>query len=396
MLQFCISQQLDAPPFAFKATGIRVYSLEEALYHVYHYWRESVDDVLSDRMITWVTDLGLTYIAARMKDLTKLDSFVSRVIGFLKLVEYFNERELRELQANLTRWEMRREWEQLKERGDYFLKRNEPGKALPLYKSALQFEENVPLLNNLAVAYMRLSSYEEAVRHLSWAREIEPQNTKLALHFAEAAILNGQYEKGEDTLRETVNNYIKNEDTSRQSSNNPDDNISADIAYLYGLMAYERHDYPTALEFFEEALVKDPAVPLYAYKMADTYLRMRLFDKALETLKRVDKPNEEHYTKQAEIYAAYGNIPAAIRAVQQALTRADSVHLWVRLAEYYRRDYDLTRANDSIIRALALDADNDMARLENARIKKGLGRMREYQAGLADVLRGFKQRYLQV
>jgi hypothetical protein len=42
-----------------------------------------------------------------------------------------------------------------------------------------------------------------------------------------------------------------------------------------------------------------------------------------------------------------------------------------------------------------MDADNDMARLENARIKKGMGRTREYQAVLTEVLRGFKQRYRQ-
>jgi tetratricopeptide (TPR) repeat protein len=375
MLQFCVSQQPDAPPFAFKATGIRVYSFEEALYHAYHYWRESVDDLLSDEMVAWVTDLGLTYIAARMKDLSKVDSFADRMTGFLRLIEYFNDAELNGLRENLTRWEMRREWEQLKERGDYFLTRNEPGKALPLYRRALLYEENVPLLNNLAVAHMRLSGYAEAVRLLSRAMELAPDNVALTLHYAEAAILNGLFDEGKATLQQL------------QGKEN------ADIPYLYGLMAFEQHDYPAALNYFEHALKQDAAVPLYTYKMADTYLRMRQFDKALETLQRVDKPNEEYYTKQAEIYAAGGNVPAAIRAIQQALANGDSLNLWVRLAAYYRQDYDLTRANESIIRALALDADNDRARMENARIKKGLGRIREYQAGLNDVLRGFKQRY---
>jgi tetratricopeptide (TPR) repeat protein len=405
MLQFCVSQQPDAEPFTFKATGIRVYSFEEALYHVYHYWRESVDDVFSDGMVTWVTDLGLTYIAARMKDLAKGDSFAGRMTGFLQLVEYFNEKELVELRVNLTRWETRREWEQLKERGDYFLTRSEPGKALPLYRRALQYDENVPLLNNLAVAHMRLSSYTEAVRHLARARELEPDNAALTLHYAEAAILNGTYGEGEAALKKA----------EKAGANGlPPGNASrGDVPYLYGLLAYEKQDYPAALQCFEEAAARDASVPFYAYKMADAYLRMRQYDKALEALQRITAPDEAYYTKQAEIYAAYGNIPAAIRAVQQALSPAaalpsaapsatpsvtghDPAELWVRLAAYYRMDYDLERANASIIRALAIDADNDKARLENARIKKGLGRMREYQAGLAEVLRGFKQRYRQV
>ncbi|MCL2501476.1 MAG: tetratricopeptide repeat protein [Defluviitaleaceae bacterium] len=381
MLQFCVSQQSDAPPFAFKATGIRVYSFEEALYHVYRYWRESVDDFLSDGMVTWVTDLGLTYIAARMKDLAKVDSFAERMTGFLRLAEYFNEKEIADLRVNLTRWETRREWEQLKDRGDYFLSRGEPGKALPLYRRALQYDENVPLLNNLAVAFMRLSAYTEAVRHLARARVLEPDNIALTLHYAEAAILCGEYGKGEKALN--------------QASPHDAAHAEGDIPYLYGLMAYEKQDYPAALARFEEAMKQNAAVPLYAYKMADTYLKMRQFDKALDALKRVDKPDEEYFTRQAEIYAVYGNIPAAIKAIQQALMGGDSVNLWVRLAAYYRKDYDLERANGAIVRALSLDASNDMARLENARIKKGLGRMREYQAGLADVLRGFKQRYRQ-
>ncbi|MCL2203516.1 MAG: tetratricopeptide repeat protein [Defluviitaleaceae bacterium] len=377
MLQFCLSQQPEAPPYAFKATGIRVYSFEEALYHVFRYWRESVDDVLSDGMVTWVADLGLTYLAARMKDLKKVDSFAERMVGFLTLAQYFDEKEIAGLTGELTRWEARREWEQLKERGDYFLSRNEPYKALPLYRRALQYDENVPLLNNLAVAQMRLSGYGEALRLLARARVLDRENVALALHYAEAAILSGQFERGERALQ-------------KAEASPPH---TADIPYLYGLMAYERHDYPAALGFFEDAAARDATVPLYIYKMADTYLRMRKFDTALEVLQRVQKPDEEYHTKQAEIYAAYGNFPAAIRAIKQALTGGESVNLWVRLAAYYRQDYDLARANDSITRALSLDGENDTARLENARIKKGLGRIREYQAGLTEVLRGFKQRY---
>ena len=379
MLQFCISQQTDAPPFAFKATGIRVYSFEEALYHVFHYWRESVDDLLSDAMLSWVSDLGLTYMAAKMKDLTKVDSFTERLIGFLRLVAYFDEEELAGLTQKLTRWETRREWEQLKERGDYFLTRNEPGKALPLYRRALLYDENVPLLNNLAVAFMRLSGYGEAVRYLKRARVLAPENTALMLHYAEALILNGQFDEGGEILEQAETNMAG----------------VADTPYLHGLMAFERQEYPTALTFFEEALQHSSNVPLYAYKMADTYLKTRLFDKALHVLERVAVKDEAYYTKQAEVYAAYGNIPAAVRAIQQALSKEPTVNLWVRLAAYYRRDYDLNNANVAITKALALDAENDMARLENARIKKGLGRTREYQAGLTDVLRGFKQRYRQ-
>jgi tetratricopeptide (TPR) repeat protein len=328
-------------------------------------------------MLTWVTDLGLTYLAARMKDLIKVESFADRMVGFLRLADYFNADEINQLTQEFTRWETRREWEQLKERGDYFLNRNEPSKALPLYRRALQFDENVPLLNNLAIAHMRITSYGEAVRYLARARTLEPENNALVLHYAEAAILDGQYDKAEAAI-------------AKGEENQPN---TADIPYLHGLIAYEQQNYANALAYFEEAAAIDGSVPTYTFKIADTYLRMRQYENALEVLQGIKSPNEEYFTKQAEIYAAYGNVPAAVRAIKQAIGVSESVNLWVRLAAYYRQDYDLDRANDAITRALALDAENDTARLENARIKKGLGRTREYQAELNDVLRGFKQRY---
>lgn len=376
MLQLCVSQQINAPPFTFKATGIRVFSFEEAIYHVYYYWRESVDDVLSDPMLTWITDLGLTYLAARMKELIKLDSFAERMVGFLRLIDYFDAEEITSLLAQLNKWESRREWEQLKERGDYFLTRNQPDKALPLYRRALQFDENIPLLNNLAIALMRLSANAEAMRFLARARTLEPENMSLVIHYSEAAILSGQFEKANTAIHKVAT-----------------DQSTADIPYLNGLMAFEKQDYPAALSYFETASQQDANVPLYIYKTADTYLKMRQYENALNILQQIHHHDEAYFTKQAEVYAAYGNVPAAVRAIREALRANESVNLWVRLAAYYRQDYDLERANDAITRALALDAENDIARMENARIKKGLGRTREYQAELTDVLRGFKERY---
>ena len=377
MLQFTVSQQGAGRPYAFRATGIRVFSFEEALYHVYHYWRESADDFLSDELLAWAGDLGLTYITARMKELRRADSFADRMVGFLRLTPYFDDEEIVALQADLTQWEARREWEQLKERADKFLTRNDPAKAIPLYRRALQLDENVPLLNNLAVAQMRLGGHAEALRLLARARVLAPDNAALVLHYIEAAILDGAFEQA-----------LKGLEKARTLSAD-----EADVVFLCGLMAYEQADYASALGLFEEALERNSTVAQYAYKMADAYLRMRQFDYALEALERVIDPDEEFYTKQAEIYAAYGNIPAAIRAIRTALEQAQTVNLWVRLAAYFRQDYDLDRANKAIGYALSMDAENDQARLENARIKKGLGKVREYQSGLNTVLHGFKQRY---
>lgn len=379
MLQFCVSQQHNETPFAFKSTGIRVYSFEEALYHVFHYWRESVDDVLSEGMIAWVSDIGLSFIASKMKDIATEENFTKRVLGFLQIIDYFNAGELNALRFALQAWELRYEWEKLKERADHLVGRGEPFKALPLYKRALQLEENAELLNNTGVVCMQLSAAKEAVSYLTRAHALEPDNIHVLLHYAEAAILNRQYENAQHAL-------TKAEVLAPGC---------ADIPFLYGLMAYEQKKYAQALSHYEDAVKLDPAEPYYVYKMADLHKVMRQFDNALNILESVADKNAAYYVKEAEIHAAAGDVPASLRCMRKATSvgGAGDANLWAKLAEYYRQDYDWRRAEKAIDHARGLARDNDRVRLESARIKKGLGRTRDYQAELKDIIKSFKERY---
>ena len=379
MFQLCVSQQPNNAPFTFHATGIRVYSLEEALYHVFHHWRESVDDLLSREMIAWATDLGLAWVASKMKIIAGAESFATRILDFLQLIEYFSPNELSSLRHDLVAWERRCEWEKLKERADMLVERGDPFKALPLYKRALGLEENVALLNNIAVAYMQLSLAKKAAERLSRAREITPDNIDIMLHYIESAILSKQFDAAAETLKTA-------------ESLAPD---TADIPFLYGLMAYKQENYNKALTCYEEAIKRDPACPYYVYKMADTYKKMRQYKQALHVLSKVANKDASYYVKEAEIHATAGDVPASLRCMRTA-TEGDGAHnagLWAKLAEYCRHDYDWRRAEKAIGRALELDPDDDKVRLESARIKKGLGQTRAYQAALAEMLKGFKERY---
>jgi len=380
MLQLCVSQQQNDIPFAFKSTGIRVYSFEEAIYHVFHYWRESVDDFLSDPMIAWVSELGLSYIASKMKDLAHTDNFTARLLSFLQLVDYFSREEIAGLTSTLQAWEQRREWEKLKERADHLVERGEPARALSLYKRALGFEENVALLNNMGVVCMQLSASKEAAGYLARAMEIEPQNLNILLHYIEAAILSRQYENAALSLQMAESIAPNN----------------ADIQFLHGLFAYEQKNYIKALAFYEKAVQLDPDVPYYIYKMADVHMAIRQFAKALETMQTIPVKDAAYYLKEAEIHAAAADVPASLKCMRRATSAPDgttNANLWAKLAEYYRRDYDWRRAEKAISYALGLAPDNDLVRLESARIKKGLGRTRDYQAELSEILKSFKDRY---
>lgn len=377
-LQFCISQQPNTVPYTFKTTAIRVYTFEEVIYHVFHHWRESVDEFLSDKMISWVADIGHSYLAARMKELTRKELFSAKILGFLRLADYFAEEELKTLQPALEKWELCREWEKLKERGDYFARKKEPAKAIPLYKRALQYDENATLLNNLGIQYMQLSTHREGLSALTRALSLEPKNFTILLNYIEAAILNGSYDKAAKALQQAY----------AQDPNH------ADTAYLLGLMSERQKDYPTALTYFEKAMEMDKTVSYYAHKAVEIHLQMRQYEKAFSALQKTTARDTAHYAKEAEIYAAWGDTARAIISMNQALlTGEPEATLYARLAAYHRQDYDTAKAEAVIQKALALDPENNIVRLENARIKKGLGRTRDYQAALNEILKGFKDSY---
>ena len=379
MLQLCVSQQQNQTPFTFRTTGTRVYSLEEALYHVFHHWRESVDDFLSETMLAWVSELGLPYIASKLQDIATEKLFTKRLLDFLQVVEYFNHKEITGLKSDLEAWEMRREWEKLKERADALARRGEPTKALPLYKRALVFEENAPMLNNIAVTAMALGETKEAVRYLTKARTLDQNNVDIILHYIEAAILDGQLDNAKKALAKAT----------AMAPNH------SDIPFFQGLMAFEEKQYTKALQFYETALAQSPKEPHYIYNIAEVHKTMRQYQKALDALTAIKYKDATYYTKEAEIHAASGDIAGALRCMRRATTTdgANNATIWARLAAYYRQDYNLDMAENAITRALALDPENHKVLLESARIQKALGRTRSYQSQLTDILKGLKDQY---
>ncbi|MCL2198028.1 MAG: tetratricopeptide repeat protein [Defluviitaleaceae bacterium] len=378
-IQLCLSQNINATPYTFK-TGVRVFTFEEAMYYVFYHWRESVDEFLGDKIISWVAEIGHSYLAAKMKELVKKDNFSAKVLGFLRLAEYFAEDELDGLKGELEKWELRREWEQLKERGDYFARKKECEKAIPLYRRALQYDDgNVTILNNLAVQYMQVGATAEALSCLTRALSLEPKNFSILLHYVEAAILNGSFDKAAKSIKKAY-------------AHQPD---NADISYLLGLMSFEKKDYPAALMHFEKAMEADKTVAYYVFKAVDIHLQMRQYEKALDTLQKITARDTAYYAKEAEIYHAWGDVTRAIRSMSGALalTRDPEATQYARLASYHRQDYDMPMAEIAIKKALAISPENNIARLENARIKKGLGRTREYQTSLNEILKAFKENY---
>lgn len=375
----CISQTQNKIPYRFPLTGTHVYSLEEALYHVYHYWKQSMDDVVNPFFASWVGEkLGLAFVASKISEIAKIDQFSERMLAFLALIEYFSEQELNALRPELEQWEKRQEWETYKERADSLVNSGRPDKAIALYQRAIKYEENVPLLNNLGVAYMQIEKYTEASQYLGKARKLDAGNWELALNHAEALILAKRFDDAADAIQ-----------FAAKSTNE----AKAVILYLKGELALRMGQYAEAIPYFEAA-IKIEEEKQYVFRLIDTYTRMRQYDKALQTLNKYALHSVDYLIKEAEIYEQSNNIEEAIASIQSAIKLKSGLpDLWVLLAKYYRLNSNLISAEKAINKATALDSNNGRVQLENARIMKRLGKTKAYQLLLKDMLIELKHQY---
>ena len=375
----CISQTQNEVPYRFPITGTQVYSLEEALYHVYHYWKQSVDDIVNPLFASWVGEkLGLASVASKISEIAEIDQFSERMLAFLGLIEYFSEQELNTLKLELEQWEKRQEWETYKERADNLVNSGRPDRAVALYQRAIKYEENVPLLNNLGVAHMQMENYAEASQYLGKARELDANNWELALNHAEALILAKRFDEAADAIKFAASTTSEAE---------------AVILYLKGELALRMGQHTDAIPYFEKA-INIAAERQYVFRLADTYTRMRQYDKALLTLDKYATQSVAYLVKAAEIHEQSGNIEKAITAIQRAIKlKAGLPDLWVLLAKYHRLNDDLTSAEEAVSKALTLDSSSGRIQLENARIMRRLGNTKAYQLLLKDILAELKQQY---
>ena len=374
-LHLAISQTENSIPYVFPVTGIRVYSLEEALYHCLLHWRQSTQDFLCDSFVQWVdTTLGLEKIAAELRKISLIDGFSAQFLAFLSVIDYLPQDKLAKLHEEVVLWERRQIWERLAEQGDYWISRGEPEQAYGLYAKALSHHENAKLLNSVGVALMGMGAYDKAVIYFSQAVQHEPGNMQLRLNLIEAHIFAGDYE--------SAKNLITEETTE-----------DAELYYFQGNIQFENRNFLEAAKLYEKAL-KLKYDPAYIYKLCDCYMATRLYDKAFAVIDTIQVRDSEFLRKQAEYFATAGDISMAANVMESALAaNGGDVDSWIALARHYRLDYNPSKATAAIQQALALAPENPSAMLEQAKISKVQGYTKEYQNTLSRILSKFKRDY---
>ena len=367
-------------PFEFP-TGIKVYSLEEALYHQFIHWRRVSQDFLCDSFIRWVeVDLGLLSIGAKLRKISRTPNFSMLFLAFLTVVDYLPKEGLSSLQRELATWERRKTWEKLAEQGDYFAGLGQYERAYNLYSKALRYQENEKLLNNCGVALLNMGRYNEAASSFAQALAYKPENLQLSFNLIEANIFAGNFNEASHLIKQA----------SAKSPGNPE------IYYFQAEIYFHEKNYFEAIKLYEKS-AEMKYDPEYIYRLCDCYMRIRQYDKALSTMQMIKEQDKAFLVRQAKYYAGTGNVPMAIRSIEKALlNHVGDGELWIILAGYHRMDYDLTKASGAITKALSLLPENPTALLEAARIRKAQGRIKEYQSGLNKILTKLKKNYREI
>lgn len=376
-LYLCASQEENRISYQFSTTGIKVYSLEEALYHCLHHWRQSLEDFLSTPFIQWLEGLGLHHIAVKMRDLSSMENTSMAYLSFLSLVDYLPKESLVGLQKELVAWEKRHIWEKYKEQGDFWLSARDGERAYNYYLRALKYQENIPLFNNSGMALLQTGDARTAADYFEKALSLEPTSQQLQLNLIEAVVLSGDFDRANELI------------LSSNNRNHPE------LLYFQGEIQFHGRNFFGAMKAYQAAL-EQSFDPIYIYRISDCYMRVRQFEKALDNLEQIpeDQQDLEFLKKRAAYQAQSGNLPAAIKSLERAVLKEKSQpDLWTALASYHRQDYDLTKAHWAISRAIAMSPENVSVLLEQARIRKAQGRTKEYQDILHKILTKFKKDY---
>lgn len=379
MLILSISPESISRPYYFDSTHRKIYSLEELMYHCYYYWKQSIDDFLAGKIEIWIKEeLKLPYLASRIEKIKDREhTITTQYAAFLDVIDYFEIDEINSITKEVYSWENMDQWQKLKEKGDIALENEQYTQAVKHYLEAIDINDNVTILNNLGVAYMKQERFDDALMCLQKAHFKEPYNEDIVVNTAQVLMLQGNYE--------TAKAQLKKFDFASKGWK----------AYkLYGEISYIQQDYENALIYFKKAIdLGDDFTS--NIRIADIYSVLGEYKGAINAIEAIkDKDNDQYYYNYARINYKFGKVRDAITQAEQAVEiNRKNLDAWILLVKLYKKIKDIPQAERALLKVFELDPDNDEAKLEYATLKKSKGLIKDYQEVLKGMLNKWKQRY---
>lgn len=371
-LVLCLTEDVEKP-YVFSKTSVAVYSLEEALFYIYVNWQYT--DFTTDKFIHWVEQtLQLETISKKLKKIRANTNFTERLLDFLSITPFFDALHLSTLKATVEMWVSENQYVLLKEQADASL-RDYPNESIDIYQKSLENQADATLYNNMGIAYANQFKYAQAVTAFEQAHQLEPHNIDILLNMAYVLIEYGDIPRAE-ALITSLDNHQNNSYAN----------------FLYSKIYALAKNLPLAISSLEKALAIRPRRKYY-YELSKMYSEARRYTDALDILKKIEDRDANFYFYLANAYAMSGDFPKAISTLEKSIHmgRNDSRTL-ATLSNYHRQNYDFDKAIQTNEQALLMP-DNHLAQLEDAKIKKSQGKLRDYQKIMDQILVKAKQDY---
>lgn len=159
-------------PYLFSTTGIRVYSIEELCYYIWHNISFVDVEMFSEELLDWIeVELSLPQSAEKLRNLKKNNADLKTLVtSLLCSADYYGEKEIKSILKTVDEMEDYHPAKKNFIRANHYLKRKQYAEAINEYERILSSEDAIGLppkdygdvLHNLAVAKVNTQGFLEA------------------------------------------------------------------------------------------------------------------------------------------------------------------------------------------------------------------------------------------
>ena len=207
-------------PYGFPASGIRIYSIEELCYYLYHHVYMIEEDMLSEDLFEWIkTELKLTERAEKLKLLKRQKADVKTLITvILCSADYYTEEEIKAvlkiLDTVIGMPVIKRHWI----KANHYLRSGQYTEAATEYEriitskdaAELTPEEYGNVYHNLAVAKVHMTGLNEASRLFCYAYERNNREESLTQY-----LYTKKLSSNDDSYQELISEYQINKEVDQ-------------------------------------------------------------------------------------------------------------------------------------------------------------------------------------
>lgn len=159
-------------PYEVEELDLRIYTIEELAYLIYHDLAVLPDDFIDERLLTFIEkELNMPEISGKIRRFyTSPQDFDATVIMLLSEVSFFSEQEINEFRDRVVRRRRKSAPERLAMRADGLMDRKRFNSAIRMYRSLLSGPRDgrmneqfyIDLMQKCAACFSRLCEFDNA------------------------------------------------------------------------------------------------------------------------------------------------------------------------------------------------------------------------------------------